>query len=33
MLAGFLYDTVDLFLSEIGGTKYSLFDRGIDSFI
>ena len=32
MLAGFLYDLVDLFLREIGGTKYSLFHRRIDSY-
>ena len=32
MLAGFLYDPVDLFLREIGGTKYSLFHGGIESY-
>ena len=32
MLAGFLYDPVDLFLREIGGTKFSLFHRRIDSY-
>ena len=31
MLAGFLYDPVDLFLREMDGTKCSLVHEGIDS--
>lgn len=32
MLAGFLYDSVDLFLREMDGIRCSLIQRGIDSY-